>query len=93
MQILIMLKVLRRGLESLEGEPVIDQAATAVNDIAEVAYVPGTDSGLEAIIERFTRPVYLVQRSTFVTPADAFQDERGDRRPVGRRTGRRRLSA
>ena len=62
------------GLESLEGGRFMDQAATAVDDIAEGTYVPGTDSGLEAIIERFTRPVYLVQRSTFVTPADAFPD-------------------
>ena len=60
------------GLESLEGGRFMDQAATAAEDIAEGTYVPGTDPGLEAIIERFTRPVYLVQRSTFVTPADAF---------------------
>ena len=60
------------GLESLEGGRFMDQAATAVEDIAEGTYVPGADPGLEAIIERFTRPVYLVQRSTFATPADAF---------------------
>jgi endonuclease G len=60
------------GLESLEGGRFMDQAASALTDIAEGTYVTGTDSGLEAIIQRFTRPVYLVQRSTFVTPADVF---------------------
>lgn len=60
------------GLESLEGGRFMDQAAAAVDDIAEGTYVPGTEPGLEAIIERFTRPVHLVQRSTFMTPTDAF---------------------
>lgn len=60
------------GLESLEGGRFMDQTASAVTDIAEGTYVTGTDSGLEAIIQRFTRPVYLVQQSTFVTPADMF---------------------
>jgi endonuclease G len=60
------------GLESLEGGRFIDQAARTAEDMAEGTYIPGTDPGLEAIVERFTRPVYLVQRSTFVTPADSF---------------------
>jgi len=60
------------GLESLEGGRFMDQAASAAKDIAEGTYVSGADPGLEAIIERFTRPVYLVQQSTFVTPADTF---------------------
>lgn len=40
--------------------------------MAEGSHVPGTAPGLEAIIERFTRPVYLVQDSTFVVPPDTF---------------------
>jgi hypothetical protein len=35
-------------------------------------YEFGTRPGLEAIIDRFARPVYLVQRSTFVSPQDEF---------------------
>jgi V8-like Glu-specific endopeptidase len=60
------------GLESLEGGQFMDQAAATAEGIAEGTYVPGTDPGLEAIIERFTRPVYLVQRSTFAAPGDTF---------------------
>ena len=40
--------------------------------MAEGVYEPGTEPGLEAIIERFTRPVYLVQQSTFAVPPDDF---------------------
>jgi endonuclease G len=60
------------GLESLDGGQFMDQAAATARNIAEGTYIPGADPGLEAIIERFTRPVYLVRQSTFVTPADAF---------------------
>ena len=63
------------GLESLEGGPgpfTKDAARDVAERMAEGVHEPGTDSGLEAIIERFTRPVYLVQDSTFVVPPDTF---------------------
>lgn len=60
------------GLEGLDGGQFTDRAATAAREVAEGTYQPGSQPGLEAIIERFTRPVYLVQQSTFAAPADTF---------------------
>jgi hypothetical protein len=61
------------GLESLEGGGYdADQARRVAESMAEGSYDPGTEPGLEAIIERFTRPVYLVQDATFVVPPDVF---------------------
>lgn len=61
------------ALEGLDGGGYgIDDARQVVKSMAEGNHEPGTDSGLEAIIERFTRPVYLVQDSTFVVPPDTF---------------------
>jgi endonuclease G len=61
------------GLESLEGGGYdLDQARGVAESMAEGSYDPGAEPGLEAIIERFTRPVYLVQDSTFVVPPDVF---------------------
>jgi Trypsin-like peptidase domain len=62
------------GLEGLEGGLRVDDAADAADRIGEGAFEPGEAPGLEAIIERFTRPVYLVQRSTFEVPPDTFPD-------------------
>jgi endonuclease G len=65
------------GLEGLEGGPAAlttDDARAAADRIAEGQYQAGSEPGLEAIIERFTRPVYLVQRSTFEVPPDDFPD-------------------
>ena len=47
------------------------------------------DRGLEAIIQRFTRPVNLVQQSTFVHPPDDLPDSEqiGQRLDVRRWTG------
>jgi S1-C subfamily serine protease len=59
------------GLEGLDGMP-LGQATEVVESMAEGTYTPGTESGLEAIIERFTRPVYFVRRSTFTVPNDNF---------------------
>jgi endonuclease G len=42
--------------------------------MAEGRHETGSNPGLEAIIERFTRPVYLVQDQTFVVPPDDFPD-------------------
>ncbi len=61
----------RGGLESLGGLRV-DDAARAADRIAEGTYEQGASPGLEAIIERFTRPVHLVQQSTFTVPPDDF---------------------
>ena len=61
------------GLEGLEGGPTADQAADAAASMAEGTWSSG-GGGLEAIIRRFTRPVYLVRRSTFASPADGFPD-------------------
>ncbi|MFE7940522.1 trypsin-like serine peptidase [Streptomyces griseoincarnatus] len=57
------------GFESMDAGLTVDRAAEAVERMAEGNWVPG-DSGLEAIIKRFTRPVHLVQRSTFQLPPD-----------------------
>ena len=62
------------GLEGLEGGPGVDEAAAVVEGMAEGTYKSGTQPGLEAIIERFTRPVYLVQQSTFAVPPDTFPE-------------------
>jgi hypothetical protein len=62
------------GLEGLEGGLRIDVAADAADRIAEGAFEPGEQPGVEAIIERFTRPVYVVQQSTFQVPPDTFPD-------------------
>jgi endonuclease G len=61
------------GLESLEGGLTVDDAAARVQEIEEGTW-QGSDPGLEAIIERFTRPVYLVQDDTFGPPPDDFED-------------------
>jgi S1-C subfamily serine protease len=60
------------ALESLEGGLALDDAADAADRISEGTYEPGSQPGLEAIIERFTRPVHLVQRSSFTVPPDEF---------------------
>lgn len=62
------------GLEAGSSPPLtVDDAASKVREMKE-----GLDTGhpgaLEAIIERFTRPVYLVQDSTFHEPGDAFDN-------------------
>jgi endonuclease G len=62
------------GLEGLEGGLRIDDAADVADRAAEGTFEPGEQPALEAIIERFTRPVYLVQDSTFQVPPDTFPD-------------------
>ena len=59
------------GLEGLEGGPGLGSPSDAVKSITE-GVGPPPDPGMEAIILRFTRPVQLVQRSTFRPPADEF---------------------
>ena len=61
------------GLEGLEGGRDIAAAEAAVERMTEGTW-QGEDPGLEAIIERFTRPVYLVQDSKFGPPPDDFVD-------------------
>lgn len=60
-----------QGQESLTRGLTADRAADAVGRMKEGQWLSG-DSGLEAIIRRFTRPVHLIQRSTFVLPADGL---------------------
>jgi hypothetical protein len=61
------------GLEGLEGGGYdLDRARGVAESMAEGSYDRGAEPGLEAIIERFTRPVYLVQGSTFEVPPDKF---------------------
>ncbi|QCD53643.1 trypsin-like serine peptidase [Streptomyces hawaiiensis] len=57
------------GFESVDAGLTADRAAEAVERMTEGLWVPD-GSGLEAIIERFTRPVHLVQKSTFKLPPD-----------------------
>lgn len=69
------------GLEGLEGGgPSRQQAADAAASMAEGTWT-SQDPGLEAIIQRFTRPVYLIQRSTFQPSADGFPGSK----EIGRR--------
>jgi endonuclease G len=60
------------GLEGLEGGVDVDEAAAAAEDMAEGTFQPGSNPGLEAIVERFTRPVHLVRGTTFDEPPDDF---------------------
>jgi len=60
------------GLEGLEDDLDLDTAADVADGMAEGVYEAGEHPGLEAIIERFTRPVYLVQQSSFAAPPDSF---------------------
>ena len=64
-------KARQGGLEGLDSLPV-GKATEVVERIADGMYEPGSQGGLEAIIERFARPVYLVQWSSFVVPPDSF---------------------
>ncbi|MGW2960846.1 trypsin-like serine peptidase [Streptomyces sp. NPDC001220] len=59
------------GSESMDGGLTVDVAADAVRRMTEGIWVPG-GSGVEAIIERYLRPVHLVQDSTVVLPPDGF---------------------
>ena len=52
--------------------PAVDDASAVAESMSSGEYQPGSEPGIEAIIERFTRPVYLVQQSTFAPPADTF---------------------
>lgn len=61
------------GLEGLEGGLSVDRAVEAAERMSEGMWA-SEDRGLEAIIERFTRPVHLVRRSTFEPPPDDFPD-------------------
>ena len=60
------------GLEGIDGDLSKDDAVEVADRIEEGSFVSGTRPGLEAIIERFTRPVYLVQDSEFDVPPDDF---------------------
>src|SRR6266498_1625296 len=75
------------GLEGLEG----GISPTEIRDVAE-SMAEGrwdsSDPGLEAIIRRFLRPVYLVQRGTFALPAEnsalSHRITRSEERRVGK---------
>jgi Trypsin-like peptidase domain len=61
------------GLEGLEGGVDPSAIEAAAESMAEGRW-DSPDPGLEAIIRRFTRPVYLIQRGTFLPPQDSFPD-------------------
>ncbi|SNY45142.1 trypsin-like serine peptidase [Paractinoplanes atraurantiacus] len=61
----------RGGPEALEGGVSFGDPAEAVKVVTEGVDAP-LDPGMEAIIERFTRPVQLVQHGSFRPPADGF---------------------
>jgi endonuclease G len=61
------------GLEGLEGGVNPNAVAAAAESMAEGRW-DSPDPGLEAIIRRFTRPVYLIQRGTFLPPQDNSPD-------------------
>jgi len=60
------------AFESFDAGVSVDDAVSAFDSMQEGTWQPR--AGLEAIIERFARPVYMVQRSTFGPPPDDFQD-------------------
>lgn len=58
------------GLEGLQGGLNPRAVEAAAESMAEGRW-DSSDPGLEAIIRRFTRPVYLIQRGTFLSPRDS----------------------
>lgn len=67
------------ALESLGGGRGSTEALTDdLTRMHEGAYVAGADSGLEAIVERFTRPVLFVRGSGFAPPADSARFAQGE---------------
>jgi V8-like Glu-specific endopeptidase len=62
------LETIGDGLEGLEGGINLAAVGEAAESMAAGRW-DSADSGLEAIIRRFLRPVYLVQRGTFSRPA------------------------
>ena len=57
------------GLEGLEGGVDPSAVEAAAENMAKGRW-DSTDPGLEAIIRRFTRPIYLIRGGTFLTPQD-----------------------
>ena len=92
---------LRPAVSGLERVRVVtggsDELADGLLRMSEGAYTPGEDDGLEAIVLRFTRPVFLGSAGGGFTPPADTQNvragrERGDQRePVA--AARDRLAA
>jgi len=61
------------GLEGLEGGVDPSAVEAAAESMAEGRW-DSSDPGLEAIIRRFTRPVYLIRGGTFLPPQDNSPD-------------------
>jgi hypothetical protein len=59
------------SLESLDAAGGTEALSAGLARMREGSYVPGANHGVEAIIERFTRPVFLVQDMLVTPPADA----------------------
>ena len=75
------------GLESAEVSDLdVDRARESIDEMKGGDY-SGGDTGLEAIIERFTRPVYLVQDSTFNEPGDEFDNSENVKERLEAATG------
>jgi hypothetical protein len=78
------------GLEGLEGGLSVDDAESATESMARGDWSED-HAGLEAIVQRFTRPVHLIQNATFRSPADGFPNSveigerlEGAREPIER---------
>ena len=59
------------GLEALDGGIGSTDVASTAEKMSAGDW-DSSDSGLEAIIQRFTRPVLLIQGGTFANPPDTF---------------------
>jgi len=58
------------GLESLDEAGATEALSSGLDRMREGTYVVGEDDGIEAIVNRFTRPVFLVQDLMVTPPAD-----------------------
>jgi hypothetical protein len=80
-------QLLGGGLEGLDTGPGKRSAEKTVDAMAEGAYEPD-GSGLEAIVQRFTRPVHLVHAAAFEPPADNFPESETIRERLAAAAGR-----
>jgi hypothetical protein len=74
------------SLESLGGGKGSTEAlANGLKRMREGTYVQGEDGGLEAIVKRFTRPVFFIRGTGFVPPADSARFAQGESEVISRK--------